>query len=70
MVSYNDEDEPTSDPFSEEELDTGRVPKVVDDWLVEQIRKGKDTDEIRAMLSIPDVAKQEVGLVFFRLKSC
>lgn len=50
-------------------MDTGRLPKVVDDWLIAQIDAGKDTDEIRQMLSISEEAKQEVSLGFVRLAS-
>ncbi len=65
MVSYTSKSHQklTIDPFSDTELDTGRLPKIVDDWLIEQINKGKDTDEIRAMLSISEEAKEEVSFI-------
>lgn len=59
----NDEVRLMSDPFGEGEIDTGRLPKVVDDWLIAQIDAGKDTDEIRQMLSISEEAKQEVSMI-------
>jgi hypothetical protein len=49
------------DPYATGEYDSGRLPKVVDDWLVAQIHAGKDTDEIRKMLSLTEEEKQEVS---------
>lgn len=52
------------DPFASEELEAGRLPKVVDDWLNEQIRAGATVDEIRRKLEYSEEDKEEVSLTF------
>ena len=49
------------DPFASEELEAGRLPKVVDDWLNEQIRAGLTVDEIRRKLEFSEEDKEEVS---------
>ncbi|ORX40698.1 hypothetical protein BD324DRAFT_654461 [Kockovaella imperatae] len=44
--------------FSDAEHQSGRLPSVIDDWLVKQIEAGKEIDEIRRVLSIPETEKQ------------
>lgn len=51
------------DPFASEELEAGRLPKVVDDWLNEQIRAGATVDEIRRKLEYSEEDKEEVSLI-------
>ena len=53
-----------TDPFADDELDSGRLPKVVDDWLVAQIKAGKDTDAIRKVLNISEEEKTEASFGF------
>jgi hypothetical protein len=48
------------DPFASEELEAGRLPKVVDDWLNDQIRAGLTVDEIRRKLEFTEEDKEEV----------
>jgi len=50
------------DPFASEELEAGRLPKVVDDWLNDQIRAGLTVDEIRRKLEFTEEDKEEVNL--------
>ncbi|KAL7418310.1 hypothetical protein Q5752_006768 [Cryptotrichosporon argae] len=45
------------DAFAREELENGRLPKVIDDWLVKQIASGKSLDEIRRLLNLPEETK-------------
>ncbi|GFZ48565.1 hypothetical protein JCM24511_06313 [Saitozyma sp. JCM 24511] len=45
------------DPFTEGEHDTGRLPKVVDDWIVVQIQAGKAPEEIRKLLHMTEEEK-------------
>jgi hypothetical protein len=49
------------DPFASEELEAGRLPKVVDDWLNDQIRAGLTVDEIRRKLEFTEEDKEEVS---------
>lgn len=51
------------DPFAENEHNSGRLPKVIDDWLVSQIEAGRDTDSIRKLLQMSEEDKQAVSLV-------
>lgn len=51
-----------SDPFGEDELESGRLPKIIDDWLIAQIHAGKDTEAIRKVLSMSEEEKEEVSL--------
>ena len=51
------------DPFASAELEAGRLPKVVDDWLNQQIMHGFTVDQIRAKLEMPTEAKEEVRLI-------
>lgn len=46
------------DAYAEDELESGRLPKVIDEWLVSQIQQGKDTDQIRRALMMPEEEKQ------------
>ncbi|CAK9785989.1 hypothetical protein CC85DRAFT_285681 [Cutaneotrichosporon oleaginosum] len=46
------------DAYADDELESGRLPKVIDEWLVAQIQAGKDTDEIRRALMMPEDEKQ------------
>jgi hypothetical protein len=39
-----------TDPFTEGEHDAGRLPKVIDDWIVVQIQAGRAPEEIRKLL--------------------
>lgn len=50
------------DPFASAELEAGRLPKVVDDWLNQQILDGFTVDQIRAKLELSPEAKEEVNL--------
>lgn len=45
------------DAYADDELESGRLPKVIDEWLVAQIQAGKDTDEIRRSLMMTDEEK-------------
>ncbi|GMK54775.1 hypothetical protein CspeluHIS016_0113610 [Cutaneotrichosporon spelunceum] len=45
------------DAYADDELESGRLPKVIDEWLVSQIQAGKDTDEIRRALMMPEDEK-------------
>ncbi|BEJ11383.1 hypothetical protein CspHIS471_0108050 [Cutaneotrichosporon sp. HIS471] len=45
------------DAYADDELESGRLPKVIDEWLVAQIHAGKDTDEIRRALMMPEDEK-------------
>ncbi|KAL1409967.1 hypothetical protein Q8F55_003966 [Vanrija albida] len=45
------------DAYADDELESGRLPKVIDEWLVAQIQAGKDTDEIRRSLTMTDEEK-------------
>lgn len=47
------------DAYADDELESGRLPKVIDEWLVAQIEAGKDTDEIRRSLMMTDDEKQQ-----------
>jgi hypothetical protein len=47
------------DAYADDELESGRLPKVIDEWLVAQIEAGKDTDEIRRSLMMTDEEKAE-----------
>lgn len=47
------------DAFDEHELESGRLPKVIDEWLVAQIQAGKDTDDIRRALIKAEEDKEE-----------
>ena len=49
------------DPFAEDELESGRLPKIIDAWLNAQIEAGKDTESIRKLLQMTDEEKAEVG---------
>jgi hypothetical protein len=49
------------DPFASEELEAGRLPKVVDDWLTEQIEAGESVDSIRKKLDMKPEDKEEVS---------
>jgi hypothetical protein len=46
------------DAYADDELESGRLPKIIDEWLVAQIQAGKDTDEIRRALMMPEDEKQ------------
>ncbi|ORY26694.1 hypothetical protein BCR39DRAFT_540463 [Naematelia encephala] len=48
------------DPFAEDEWDTGKLPRVVDDWLMEMIAKGKDLAQIKAALTITEEEKHQL----------
>jgi hypothetical protein len=47
------------DAYADDELESGRLPKVIDEWLVAQISAGKDTDEIRRSLMMTDDEKAD-----------
>lgn len=51
----------TTDPFSSEQVEAGRLPKVVDDWLNEQILAGETVDSIRRKLDMMPHIKEEVS---------
>ncbi|WVW86052.1 hypothetical protein I302_108090 [Kwoniella bestiolae CBS 10118] len=46
------------DPFSDADLEGGRLPKSIDNWLTKQIEVGKSLDDIRKVLSIPEEEKE------------
>lgn len=50
-----------TDPFASAELEAGRLPKVVDDWLNQQILDGFTVDQIRAKLDMSPEDKEEVS---------
>ena len=52
-----------ADPFAENELESGRLPKIIDDWLTAQIQAGLDTDSIRRLLQMTDDEKEEVSRI-------
>lgn len=45
------------DAYADDELESGRLPKVIDEWLVAQIEAGKDTDAIRRSLMMTEEEK-------------
>lgn len=45
--------------FDDHEQESGRLPKVIDEWLVAQIQAGKDTDDIRRALIKAEENKEE-----------
>lgn len=47
--------------YGDAELESGKLPKVIDDWLVGQIAAGKDTEEIRKALTLTENEKAEVS---------
>jgi hypothetical protein len=51
----------TVDPFSSEQVEAGRLPKVVDDWLNDQILAGESVESIRRKLDMRPDTKQEVS---------
>ncbi|OCF61215.1 hypothetical protein L486_00861 [Kwoniella mangroviensis CBS 10435] len=46
------------DPFSDTDIEGGRLPKSIDIWLTKQIEVGKSLDDIRKVLSIPEEEKE------------
>ncbi|WWC64684.1 uncharacterized protein I303_107295 [Kwoniella dejecticola CBS 10117] len=46
------------DPFSDADLEGGRLPKSIDTWLNKQIEAGKTLDDIRKILDIPEEEKE------------
>lgn len=50
-----------ADPFASDEMESSRLPRVVDEWVVNQIHAGKSPEEIRRMLTVSDEVKAEVG---------
>jgi hypothetical protein len=51
----------TVEAYGDAELESGKLPKVIDDWLVGQIAAGKDTEEIRKALTLTENEKAEVS---------
>jgi hypothetical protein len=49
------------DPYAEGEHDTGRLPKIIDDWIVSQIQAGKGPEDIRRLLQMTPEEKDAVG---------
>ncbi|EIW72270.1 hypothetical protein M231_04954 [Tremella mesenterica] len=47
------------DPFAEEQREGGRLPKILDDWLIAQVNAGKDTESIMKLLQMSDEEKQD-----------
>jgi hypothetical protein len=41
-------------------MESSRLPRVVDEWVVNQIHAGKSPEEIRRMLTVSDEVKAEV----------
>jgi hypothetical protein len=58
----------TIDPFSSEQVEAGRLPKVVDDWLNDQILAGESVESIRRKLDMRPDTKQEVSFCVFCLE--
>lgn len=52
-----------TDPFASAELQAGRLPKVVDDWLNLQIQHGFTVDQIRAKLELTPEDREAVSLL-------
>lgn len=50
-----------TDPFASAELEAGRLPKIVDEWLNEQVRQGATVDDIRNKLDMTDAERREVS---------
>lgn len=48
------------DPFAPDELESSRLPRVVDEWVVRQIKAGKTMDEIKKMVTVTEEEKAEV----------
>ncbi|WWC71920.1 uncharacterized protein I206_105879 [Kwoniella pini CBS 10737] len=46
------------DPFSDADLEGGRLPKSIDTWLNKQIEAGKTLDDIRKVLNISEEDKE------------
>ncbi|WVR07775.1 hypothetical protein IAU60_004818 [Kwoniella sp. DSM 27419] len=46
------------DPFSDEDVQGGRLPKIIDVWLNKQIEAGKNLDDIRKVLSVSEEDKE------------
>ncbi|WVQ73045.1 hypothetical protein IAR50_002608 [Cryptococcus sp. DSM 104548] len=46
------------DPFTEGDLDGGRMNKAIDEWMVARINEGKTPEEIRRLLDMDEDAKK------------
>ena len=49
------------DPFAENIPEAGKLPKIIDEWLVQQVVDGKDTEAIMRSLQLSEEEKARVS---------
>lgn len=59
LTLYGNRPADMADPFATDEMETSRLPRVVDEWVVAQITAGKSPEEIRALLNVTEEEKAE-----------